>query len=60
MKLLNGNVLSTSSVINVPILFLPTKLHENIKFYVVPINTPFILGGDWLRGNKVLLNYATN
>ena len=52
VKLPNGNILSTSSIVKLKVNYLPTKCTEVIKFYVLPIDSGLMLGGDWLKGNQ--------
>lgn len=40
--------------------YIPTKQSENVKFYILPIKGTCILGGDWLRGNSINLDYQTS
>lgn len=56
VKLPNGDILNTSNTVSLPVLYLPTKHKESIKFYIVDIKQPFILGADWIRGNRAVLN----
>ena len=37
--------------------YYPTKASEYIKFQVLPIESGILLGGDWLRGNSISLDY---
>jgi hypothetical protein len=38
--------------------YLPTNLVETLKFYVLPIDSSFIIGGDWLKGNSCTIDYS--
>ena len=57
VKLPNGNVLSASQYVRVKCTYELTNKSEIIKMYLLPITNSIILGGDWLVGNKVQLDY---
>ena len=40
--------------------YLPTKYEEVVKFYILPIDSHILLGGDWLRGNNCWIDYASS
>ena len=57
VKLPNGSVMTAKQYVRLKVTYAPSKFKEVIKFYILPIGGTCILGGDWLRGNKVALDY---
>ena len=57
VKLPNGNILSASQYVRVKCTYELTNKSEVIKLYLLPITNSIILGGDWLVGNNVSINY---
>ena len=60
VKLPNGTELTASQFVRLKCSFEGKPRHEIIKFYVLPIMNTIILGGDWLRGNNILIDYSNN
>jgi Retroviral aspartyl protease len=54
----NGAKLMSAQTCKLQIEYIPTKFTESIKFYVLPMEGCLILGGDWLRGNEVVMDYS--
>ena len=49
-----------SKVCMLKIEFPEGHFSQKIKFYVVNIEGTFILGGDWLAGNKCLIDFESS
>lgn len=59
VKLPNGAKLNTSTICKLNIKFVQSPIAKTITFYVVPLESTFILGSSFLHASKCTLNFES-